>query len=108
RVAGVKVGRVTGVKADHEHGHVIVNWVVNDGVKLGGKDTTAEIALATLLGAKFVRLGGPVRPPYMKDLPKPERVVPIERTKIPFDVFELTRIGTEGIEHLHTDQLNAF
>src|SRR5687768_8696632 len=43
RVAGVKVGRVTGIEADREHGNVIVTWVVNSGVELGS-ETTAEIA----------------------------------------------------------------
>ena len=44
----------------------------------------------------------------MADLPEEPRVVPLERTKVPFDVFELTRISTEGIEELDTDALNAF
>ena len=36
-----------------------------------------------------------------------ERVIPVERTKTPFDVFELTRVGTEGIEALDTEALNS-
>jgi phospholipid/cholesterol/gamma-HCH transport system substrate-binding protein len=105
KVAGVKVGRVTGIEADRRNGHVIVTWVVNDGVKVG-REATAEIALETLLGAKFVRLGAHPQAPFMQDLPKAKRVVPMSRTKTPFDVFELTRIATENIETLHTDELN--
>jgi phospholipid/cholesterol/gamma-HCH transport system substrate-binding protein len=107
KMAGVKVGRVTGIEADRENGNVIVTWVVNDGVHLG-PETTAEIALETLLGAKFIRLEGDVEEPYLEDLDADERVIPIERTKIPFDVFELTRIATEGIQELDTAALNSF
>ena len=105
RVAGVKVGRVTGVVADRRHGRVLVDFVVNDGVQLG-PETTAEVALATLLGTKFLRLDGPVEGPYLADLPEAERVIPIERTKTPFDVFELTKVGTKSIEATDTERLN--
>ena len=55
RVAGIKAGRVTGIKADRQDGKVVVSMVVNKGVHLG-PDTRAEVALETLLGTKFVRL----------------------------------------------------
>ncbi|HEV3227674.1 MAG TPA: MlaD family protein, partial [Acidimicrobiales bacterium] len=55
RVAGVKVGRVTDIKADRQNGLVIVDFVVNHGTHLG-TDTQADIALETLLGAKYIRL----------------------------------------------------
>ena len=105
RVAGVKVGRVTGVRADRQHGRVVVDFVVNDGVDLG-PETSAEVALATLLGTKFLRLEGTVEGPYLADLPEDERVIPIERTKTPFDVFELTKVGTKSIEATDTEKLN--
>ena len=105
RVAGVKVGRVTGVKADRLHGRVFVDFVVNDRIDLG-PETTAEVALATLLGTKFLRLDGPVEGPFLADLPEDERVIPVERTKTPFDVFELTKVGTRSIEATDTEKLN--
>jgi phospholipid/cholesterol/gamma-HCH transport system substrate-binding protein len=104
-VAGVEVGRVTGVKADRRNGRVFVDFLVNDGVDLG-PETTAEVALKTLLGTKFLRLDGPVEGPFLADLPEEERVIPIERTKTPFDVFQLTKVGTETIEATDTEQLN--
>jgi phospholipid/cholesterol/gamma-HCH transport system substrate-binding protein len=107
RVAGVKAGRVTGIKPDRRHGNVIVTWEVNDGVDLG-PGTTAEIALETLLGAKYVRLAGPVKKPFIADKPEQQRRVPIDRTSIPFDVFELTRIGTRSIQATDTEKLNTF
>ena len=107
KLAGVKVGRVTGIEPDRRHGNVIVTWVVNDGVDLG-PHTTAEIALETLLGAKYIRLGGKVQEPYLADASAAERRIPRDRTKIPFDVFELTRIGTRGIQQTDTHKLNDF
>jgi phospholipid/cholesterol/gamma-HCH transport system substrate-binding protein len=108
RVAGVKSGRVTKVEADRQAGNVIVDLKVSNGVHLG-HDAHAEIALETLLGTKFVRLSsGPVVKPYLQDVPKGQRVIPRERTKTPFDVFELTKIGTRDVELTDTDKLNKF
>ena len=106
RVAGVRVGRVTGVHADRDAGNVTVSMVVNDGVRLSARNTHAEIALATLLGSKYVRLSGRVTAPYLKDLDPARRVIPVERTKTPFDVFELARVGTRSIEATDTAKLN--
>jgi phospholipid/cholesterol/gamma-HCH transport system substrate-binding protein len=105
RVAGVKSGRVTKVRADRVHGNVIVDLVVNDNIKLG-QDVHAEVALETLLGTKYVRLSGPVHAPYLRDMPSNQRVIPVDRTKTPFDVFELTKIGTRSIEATDTEKLN--
>lgn len=107
KVAGVKVGRVTSIEADRAGGHVRVEWVVDEGIDIGD-EAHAEIALASLLGAKHIRINDPVDgDTMMADLPRSQRIVPLERTKVPFDIFELTRIGTESIEVLETDDLNA-
>ena len=105
RVAGVEAGRVVKVKADRRAGHVIIEFKVNQGVQLG-PETHAEVALATLLGTKFLRLSGPVHAPYLEDMPDDERVIPVERTKTPFDVFELTTVGTRSIQATDTEKLN--
>jgi phospholipid/cholesterol/gamma-HCH transport system substrate-binding protein len=106
RVAGVNAGRVVKVKADRVNGNVIIEFVVNQGVQLG-PETRAEVALATLLGTKFLRLSGPVKEPYLEDMPKEKRVIPVERTKTPFDVFELTTVGTRSIQRTDTEKLNT-
>jgi phospholipid/cholesterol/gamma-HCH transport system substrate-binding protein len=106
RVAGVQAGRVVKVKADRVNGNVIIEFVVNREVELGS-ETRAEVALATLLGTKFLRLSGPVRAPYLGDMPKEKRVIPVERTKTPFDVFELTTVGTRSIQATDTEKLNT-
>ncbi len=116
KVAGVKVGRVTGIHADREHGLVEVTWVVNRGVDIG-EDAGADIALETLLGSKFIRITDPAAgEQLMADLPRDERVIPHEecdaegvctpRTTTPVDVFDLTREATERIEETDNDKLN--
>ena len=107
RVAGIKAGRVTGVEADRQQGKVIIKFVVNKGVHLG-PDTRAEVALETLLGTKFLRLSGPVHKPYLEDLPTAQRVIPNDRTKTPFDIFDLTKIATRSVQATDTTKLNQF
>jgi len=107
RVAGVKEGRVSDIRADHVHGNVIVEFKVNRGVHLG-PDTRAEIALETLLGTKYMRLSGPVHRPYLQDTPTDERVIPVERTTTPFDVFRLATVGARRVEATDTEKLNTF
>lgn len=107
KVAGVKVGRVTDVDVDREAGSVIVEWVVDEGTEIRD-GAGAEIALSSLLGAKEIRIVDPMDGDVaMSELPEEQRVVPLERTSTPFDIFELTRIATEGVEELDTEQLNA-
>jgi phospholipid/cholesterol/gamma-HCH transport system substrate-binding protein len=116
KVAGVKVGRVTGIEADREQGLVHVKWVVNDGVDIGS-GAGADIALETLLGSKFIRINdAEAGDDLMADLPRDERVIPFEdcgadglcepRTTTPVDVFDLTRQATERIEATDNDKLN--
>jgi phospholipid/cholesterol/gamma-HCH transport system substrate-binding protein len=106
KVAGVRVGRVTGVHADRKAGTVVVTMKVNHGVRLSATNTHADIALATLLGSKYMRLSGKVTAPYLEDLEKNRRIIPVEHTKTPFDVFELTKVGTRAIEATDTAKLN--
>jgi phospholipid/cholesterol/gamma-HCH transport system substrate-binding protein len=107
RVAGIKAGRVTGIKADRQHGKVVVSMVVNEGVHLGPQ-THADVALETLLGTKFIRLSGPVVKPYLEDTPEAERVIPNERTTTPFDIFQLAKVATRSVEATDTAKLNQF
>lgn len=119
RLAGVKVGRVAGIAVQHDHGTVIVTMEINRGVELGDT-TTAEIALGTLLGAKLVRLewdaaeSGSLLEGSCGPGEEGERchdgapLIPRELAgdRVPFDVFELTRIATEGVQELDTEGLD--
>lgn len=108
KVAGVKVGRVTDLDVDRDIGAVTVSWVVDDGVEVRD-GARAEIALSSLLGAKEVRILDAMEGDVlMSELPEEQRVIPVERTTVPFDIFELTREATEGVQELDTDALNSF
>ncbi|MCP2334777.1 MCE family protein [Actinomadura rupiterrae] len=85
RVAGVKAGRVTGVRPSFKTGTVIITWHVNKGIDLG-PDTRAAIETTTLLGGRYLRLSGPVAHPYMASVPESRRRIPLERTQVPFTV----------------------
>ncbi|MFC4911562.1 MCE family protein [Actinomadura gamaensis] len=85
RVAGVKAGRVTGVRPNFHNGTVVITWHVNKGIDLG-PDTRAAIETTTLLGGRYLRLSGPVAHPYLASLPESRRRIPLERTQVPFTV----------------------
>ena len=117
-LAGVKVGRVTGIDVDRESGTVIVSMAIDSGTELHD-GTTAEIGLRTLLGAKYIRLddameGEAELEGYCDDAERATScrddafLIPYENAgdRVPFDIFELTRIATEGVEELDTDALN--
>lgn len=107
KVAGIKVGRVTDIDVDRDAGAVTVEWVVNDDVEIRD-GARAEIALSSLLGAKEIRILDPMAGDVaLSELPEEQRVVPLERTDTPFDIFELTRIATEGVQELDTEGLNS-
>ncbi|MEV4566676.1 MlaD family protein [Nonomuraea sp. NPDC049419] len=101
RVAGVRVGEVTEVRADYAQGHVIVTWRVDDGVRLG-RGTRADIALSNLLGGRYVKLSGAVSPPYMHELPEGRRRVPMTRTGVPTLVNDAVKDATRLVERLDT------
>ncbi|MFC7587330.1 MlaD family protein [Nonomuraea antimicrobica] len=70
RVAGVRVGEVTEVRADYAQGQVVVTWRVDDGVRLG-RGTRADITLSNLLGGRYVKLTGAVSPRTSTSSPRP-------------------------------------
>lgn len=107
RVAGVAVGRVTSVDADHERGQVVVGFEVDRGVHLG-PDTTAEIAAATLLGGYYVRLDGPVAEPYLEDLPDDDqrRRIPLDRTQGPTSLNRVLEDTTDTVSAIDFDAAN--
>ena len=107
RVAGVKAGRVEKISADRRTGTVVVRLLVNHGVELG-RDATAEVALETLLGTKYVRITTKARGPHLEDLPRARRTIPRARTRTPFDVFELTTLSARRVEATDNEKLNQF
>lgn len=105
RLSGVDVGEVTGLAADREQGQVVVRFEVDDDVHLG-PDTTADIALSTLLGGEYIRLGDVEGAPAMADVDESERRIPIEHTSVPFSVNETFTDATHLVQAIDTDSLN--
>ncbi|WP_019632636.1 MCE family protein [Actinomadura atramentaria] len=95
RVAGVKVGQVTGL--DLAGDHVKVTFRVDDGVKLGSL-TRAEIKIKTMLGQHYLSLdprgGG-----------KLAKNIPIERTATPFEVVPAISELGQRVSQINTTEL---
>lgn len=96
RVAGVKVGKVTGIHLDEDQ--VVVDFRLK-GVHLGSK-TSAAVKVKTLLGQKYLSID----PLGTGDL---QGTIPESRTTTPYDVNEalsnlsttFTRIDNKQLEH---------
>ncbi|WP_024796091.1 MCE family protein [Tomitella biformata] len=96
RVAGVKVGQVTGVELDGNK--VLVSYRVSD-TWIGDK-TRAGIEIKTLLGSKYLSLD-----PQGSQLADPDEVIPLERTSSPYDVIEAFSDAAQSLEEVDTAQL---
>ena len=105
RLAGVEVGEVTKVTPDREAGQVIVNFEVDDDVRLG-PDTTADVALSTLLGGEYIRLGDVEGSPAMVDVPIEDRRIPMERTSVPYSVNQTFNEATDVVQAIDTTSVN--
>lgn len=101
RVAGVKVGQVTGLRLTPDAARVKME--IADDIALPD-DIRVEVKLKTLLGQKFIDLqmprsvlaargdGGPIAGDA--GLLSSGDVIPIEQTKIPFDIYQAASEGT--------------
>lgn len=120
RVAGVKVGRVSGVDVERNDGRILVTMEIDSGVEVRD-GATAEIALATLLGSRYVKVDDAMEGEHALegycDGGEPAGdgscidgapLIDFDHAgeRVPFDIFELTRIATEGITELDTEKVN--
>ncbi|HEX6341124.1 MCE family protein [Umezawaea sp.] len=96
RVAGVKVGEVTGVGLAGDQVDVVFRvrdtWL--------GDRTSASIGIKTLLGDKYLDLAPAGGAPL-----DPDVVIPRERTLAPFDVSEAVGQLSDTVSRIDTDQL---
>ncbi|MFJ8824809.1 MCE family protein [Streptomyces sp. NPDC102467] len=100
RIAGVKVGEVTGVALDGNK--VKVSFDIKDDSTWIGDRTTAAIAIKTLLGDKYVALdpvGGGKQDPGSR--------IPVSRTTSPYDVTQAFEDLSGTIDDIDTKQLAA-
>lgn len=98
RVAGVRVGSVTGVKLDLPNKQVLVTFEVKD-VDLGDQ-TKAAIKLKTLLGTKYLEL----TPAGTGELPE-GALIPVARTTVPFQIYEAFNELSETVDDVDTKKL---
>jgi phospholipid/cholesterol/gamma-HCH transport system substrate-binding protein len=99
RVAGIKVGTVESVELVRDK--VVVTMEIDNGTEIP-KDATAEIKLATLLGTKFVEIDGVGSEPFLQE----GDVIPLERTEIPYEIYQAANQGTNVLEGLNGPRLN--
>jgi len=99
RIAGVRVGKVTGVELDG--GHVKVAFRITTDAKFG-TDTNAEIKVKTLLGAMFLSL----EPKGSGQLAKGS-VIPASRTRSAYDVVAAFSGLAERAEAIDLPQLTT-
>lgn len=96
RVAGIKVGEVTGVELDVDR--VLVTFRVED--TWVGDHTTAAIKIKTLLGRKFLALH-----PTGDDEQDPDVRIGLDRTVTPYDVTQAFEGLADTAGAIDTDQL---
>lgn len=99
RVAGIKVGQVTGIQLQGDH--VEVTMDIDNGTQIP-KSATADLKLATLLGTKYININARGSGPYMTD----GDVIPLSRTTVPYEIFQAANQGTKVLQGLNGNQLN--
>lgn len=99
RVAGIKVGKVTKVELLRDR--VLVSMAVEREVVIP-RDARAEIVLKTILGSKFVAIDARAGGPPMKE----GEVIPLSRTKIPFEIYQAANGAVDLISEIDASQLN--
>ena len=100
RVAGIKVGTVSGIELLEDR--VRITLEIENGIEIP-RDAFAEIKLATILGTKFVEIQGEGGGPFMEDGDH----IPMERTAVPYEIYQAANQGTGVLEGLDGDALNA-
>ncbi len=98
RVAGIKVGAVTGITLEGDH--VVVEFRAED-VELGDR-TTASIEVKTLLGQHHLS----VSPAGSGSLDEDD-LIPLERTSTPLNIVPAFQRLTEQTQAIDTDQVAA-
>ena len=99
RIAGVRVGKVTGIELDGDH--VKVTFRIKTDSEFG-TETKAAIRINTLLGAMYLALE-PAGPGQLEA----GKEIPVERTTSPFDVVEAFSGLADTADQIDTDQLAA-
>ncbi len=108
RVAGVKVGQVTGIELTAKAARIEME--IADDILLP-RSTKLEVKLKTLLGQKFVDLQMPrslLEARAVGDAPIAQEggffeagdVIPLDQTRIPFDIYQAATEGTAKLAEI--------
>jgi phospholipid/cholesterol/gamma-HCH transport system substrate-binding protein len=100
RVAGVKVGKVTGIGLALPGAYVRVEFRIEDGTVRLGRDTGATIRIKTVLGQKYLALE-----PAGTGRLAPGSQIPLSRTASPFDVVQAVNGLAGTLGQIDTNQL---
>ena len=99
RVAGIKVGTVADIELDGDR--VVATIEIDNGIEIPS-NAFAEIKLATLLGTKFVDIESKGGEPFLEH----GDVIPLEKTSIPYEIYQASNQGTDVLEELDGQALN--
>lgn len=100
RIAGVKVGEVKSVTISQSRGVVKASFTVKD--SWVGDESTVDLKLKTLLGAKYLSINS-----VGTRQQNPDSTIPVSRTTSPLDVYPAFTKLTKTIDQLNTDNLRA-
>jgi phospholipid/cholesterol/gamma-HCH transport system substrate-binding protein len=99
RVAGIKVGTVSDIEL--KDARVVVTMEIDNGIEIPS-NAFAEIKLATLLGTKFIDIESKGGEPFLED----GDVIPLDKTSVPYEIYQASNQGTAVIEDLDGEALN--
>ncbi|MEO3785850.1 MCE family protein [Actinocorallia sp. B10E7] len=97
RIAGVKVGKVTGLELDG--GQVRVDFRIDKEVRIGN-ESKVDIKIKTLLGSHFLAVD-----PRGSARQDPDKAIPVTRTSTPYEVVPAIADLSKNIDAIDTKQL---
>jgi phospholipid/cholesterol/gamma-HCH transport system substrate-binding protein len=99
RIAGIKVGTVSDIELLKDR--VLVTMEIENGTEIP-QDAFAEIKLATILGTKFIDIEGNGGGPLLENGDR----IPLERTAVPYEIYQASNEGTGVLQGLDGPALN--
>jgi phospholipid/cholesterol/gamma-HCH transport system substrate-binding protein len=100
RIAGIKVGTVQDVTIDTKRNLVKATFTVKDGYV--GDQSTVDIKLKTLLGAKYLSINS-----MGSNKQDAGKTIPVSRTTTPLDIYPAFTKLSNTIEDINTTDLSA-
>ena len=107
RVAGVKIGQVKDVILQPEAARVLMEIEADLEIPV---ETRLQVKLKTLLGQKFIDLQMPEAfltggPTAVDGMMEDGDVIPMDQTRIPFEIYQAATEGTRALEEVDKEAL---